>query len=108
MNAKLTKIQAELSEEKELNKCLSSNQEAYQNKLTKLEENLKKLSNDKDNEIQDLKAQLNDIMFYLDAQNKISQVKDVSKEEIEQSHMVIQQDEAAGVSKKTNNRRRKR
>ena len=49
--------------EKELNKCLSSNQDIYQSKLNSLEEKLKTMSKEKDEEIQDLKSQLRDIMF---------------------------------------------
>ncbi|CAF0909803.1 unnamed protein product [Brachionus calyciflorus] len=112
LNTKLTKLQSEFNEEKEMNKCLSSNQEIYQSKLSKMEENLKKLTIEKDAEIQELKSQLRDIMFYLDAQNKISE--NVSKEELDQSHVIIQQDEAAAAatnsspSTKSNNRRRKK
>lgn len=112
MNTKLTKLQSELNEEKELNKCLSSNQEVYQTKLNQMEESLKKLTQEKDSEIQELKSQLRDIMFYLDAQNKISESKDLTKEELQESHVIIQQDQAAGTSSgatgKSNRRRKNR
>lgn len=112
MNAKITKLQSELNEEKEFNNCLRSKQDMYQQKLTKMEENIKSLSTEKDEEIKELKSQLRDIMFYLDAQNKISESKDITKEEIEQSHVVIQQDQAAGAtgsnSTKSNFNRRKK
>lgn len=122
LNTKLTKLQSELDEEKELNKCLSSNQEVYQSKLAKVEENLKRLGQEKDQEIEELKSQLKDIMFYLDAQAKISQSSEISKEELEQSQVIIQQNQAQaspagqgaagtssslfGSSKKSNNNRR--
>ncbi len=76
---------------------MTSNQEAYQTKLNTFEDSLKKLSKEKDEEVQDLKSQLKDIMFYLDAQNKIAESKDVSKEELDQSHMIIQE-QASGSS----------
>lgn len=107
MNTKITKLQSELDEEKELNKCLSSNQEVYQSKLAKMEENLKKLSLEKDAEIGELKSQLKDIMFYLDAQSKISEMTTVSKEEIDQSQMVIQQNQASGVSENRRTKKKK-
>ncbi len=88
-------MQADLEVEKELNKCLTSNQEVYQSKLTSLEENVKKLNKDKDAEIDELKQQLRDIMFYLDAQSKLNESKLVSKEELQDSHVIIQQDQAA-------------
>lgn len=111
----MTKLQSELNEEKELNKCLTSNQEIYQTKLNNLEETFKKANQEKEKEIQELQSQLRDIMFYLDAQNKMSEAKNVTKEELQTSQLVIQADEnaASGVSntsqsvKMANRRRRK-
>jgi BRCA1-associated protein len=100
-------LQADLEEEKELNKCLSSNQEVYQKKLAQLEETFKKSSLEKEGEIKELQSQLRDVMFYLDAQSKIGDLKDqVSNEEIQNSQMLVVQDEATGTS--NNNRRRKK
>ena len=103
MNNKIVKLQADLEEEKELNKCLISNQEIHQNKLNKLEETLRRSTQDKDKEVTELKSQLKDIMFYLDAQNKFSESKEISNEELQDSHLIIQQDEsslgASGVTK---------
>lgn len=102
-------MQSELEEEKELNKCLSSNQEVYQSKLAKVEEELKKLSKEKDSEIAELKSQLKDIMFYLDAQSKISQSTDITKEELESSQVtVIQQNQASGTSSNETRRGKKK
>ena len=100
-----------MEEEKELNKCLSSNQEVYQKKLTTLEETIKKTNHQKDNEIKELQSQLRDIMFYLDAQNKINDMKDkVTNDEIQSSQLVVVQDESANTSgaSGTSNRRRKK
>jgi BRCA1-associated protein len=66
--------------------------------LAKLEENLKKSNHEKDNEIKELQNQLRDVMFYLDAQSKMSQSKDVSNEEIQNSQLIIQQEEASSTS----------
>lgn len=112
LNTRLTKIQSDLEEEKELNKCLTSNQEAYQAQLSKLDEKLNKSNQEKDKEIQDLSAQLRDIMFYLDSQAKFNEMKDVSKEELQDSHTIIQQDEnpsgvASASSKAAARRKRK-
>ena len=111
LSAKVTKLQSDLDEEKELNKCLSSNQEVYQKKLTTLEETIKKTNQQKDNEIKELQSQLRDIMFYLDAQNKINDMKDkVTNDEIQSSQLVVVQDESANTSgaSGTSNRRRKK
>ncbi len=66
--------------------------------MAKLEENLKKSNHEKDNEIKELQNQLRDVMFYLDAQSKMSQSKDVSNEEIQNSQLIIQQEEASSTS----------
>lgn len=95
MNTKVVKLQADLNEEKELNKCLSSNQEIYQKKLLSLEESLNKSNKEKEKEIQDLQAQLRDIMFYLDAQAKFDESKDVTKEELQDSQLIINQSESS-------------
>jgi BRCA1-associated protein len=98
LTTKVNKLQADLEVEKELNKCLTSNQEVYQTKLTTLEENVKRLNKEKDGEIDELKLQLRDIMFYLDAQSKCADSKLVSKEELQDGHLIIQQDQATGSS----------
>ena len=109
LSARVTKLQAELDEERELNKCLASNQDVYQRKLAALEESVKRLELDKDKEIEELKAQLRDLMFYLDAQHKMSEMKDVSKEELEQSRLVVNEPPAststASASSSSNRRR---
>ena len=94
-----------------MNKCLTSNQEAYQAQMSKLEEKLNKSNQEKDKEIQDLSAQLRDIMFYLDSQAKFNEMKDVSKEELQESKTIIQQDESqpgASASAKAAARRKRK
>lgn len=95
LTTKYNKLQSELNEEKELNKCLTANQELYQTKLSTMEEKLKSFEQCKNKEIEELQSQLRDVMFYLDAQSKMSNSSDVTGEEIQASQMVIQQDEAA-------------
>jgi len=84
-------MQLELTEEKELNKCLTMNQEIYQKKLSILDEKLKNYEKEKSREIEDLQSQLRDVMFYLDAQSKMT--KEATKEEIQESSLLIQQEE---------------
>lgn len=59
---------SELNEEKQLGKALRGNQQQWQAKVTKTEEKYTELKSDKDQEIADLKEQLRDLMFYIDAQ----------------------------------------
>jgi BRCA1-associated protein len=106
LNTKLSKIQNELNDEKELNRCLTSNQTAYQAKLNELEDKLKKSNDDKNKEIEELQSQLRDIMFYLDAQKKIAD--NATSDELQDSHMFIQQNESASSSSSSLPRQRRR
>ncbi len=47
MNTKLNKLQTSLEEEQQINKCMTTNQNAYQNKLNDIEERFKKSEKEK-------------------------------------------------------------
>jgi BRCA1-associated protein len=98
LNAKYSKLNAELVEEKSMNKYLTSNQELYQSKMKLLEEQLKKAKVEKETETAELQSQLNDLMFYLDAQSKISNMKDISKDELQESSIHIDTSSQASTS----------
>lgn len=68
MSTKMTTILKELSEEKQFGKTLQSNQSSWQTKFSALE----KKCTEKEQEITELKEQVRDLMFYLEAQNKIA------------------------------------
>lgn len=106
LHSKLNKIQDELNEEKELNRCLTSNQIVYQAKLNELEEKLKKSNEEKNYEIEELQSQLRDIMFYLDAQKKLAD--NITTEEVQESQMIIQQNELNNKSKPNERRKKKK
>ncbi|XP_018335142.1 BRCA1-associated protein [Agrilus planipennis] len=78
--SRLSLITNELNEEKQLGKALRNNQQQWQNKITKLEESLNELKTTKENEIAELKEQIRDLMFYIDAQQVIA--KSDNKDEI--------------------------
>ncbi|ESO03286.1 hypothetical protein HELRODRAFT_100087 [Helobdella robusta] len=94
LNTKTTKLQAELSEEREMNKCLRENQLVWQAKVTNLESKLL----EKENEIKELQDQLRDIMFYLEAKDRLKETKDISQEEIAQGQISLQTEEPHGVT----------
>lgn len=70
----MTTVLKELSEEKQFGKTLQSNQSSWQIKFSTLE----KKCTEKEQEVSELKEQVRDLMFYLEAQNKIanSELKD--------------------------------
>lgn len=93
LNQKLTKVQAELIEERELNKALRENQDQWQKKFVENEKTSAEYKTKTEVEINELKEQLRDIMFYLEAKEKLGQVDDgaVTQEELHNSQVVIQQ-----------------
>ena len=85
----MDKLQNELDEEKEMNKCLVNNQKIYQTKLTNLEEDLKAINEKKAKEIKELQDQLKDVMFFLDSKMKLSDNAAVSSEELKSSQIIV-------------------
>lgn len=55
-----------------MNKALQSNQASWQSKYTQLETNYRKFQIKKEVEITELKDEIRDLMFYMEAQNTIS------------------------------------
>ncbi|KAL5478196.1 hypothetical protein EMCRGX_G025092 [Ephydatia muelleri] len=81
LQEKLTKLSLELNEEKELNRCLLDNQKSWKDRVTGLESRLEDVVKQKDTEIQDLKDQVRDLMFYLETQKKIEDSPDGARQE---------------------------
>src|SRR5699024_6415699 len=70
LSQKLNKTVSSFEEEKELNKSLRKNQEEWAKKLVEIE----KAKELKDAEVNDLRDQLRDLMFYLEAKDKLQNV----------------------------------
>lgn len=65
---RLTATLHELADEKQLGKALRNNQQQWQNKISKLEEKYSELKTNHDKEVAELKEQVRDLMFYINAQ----------------------------------------
>lgn len=105
LNQKLTKAQASLDEEKELNKCLRNNQEQWVKKLNDTEKILMQLQKEKDEEICDLKEQIRDLMIYLEAKDRLQSVDGVSNDEIENSQISIQSSSTVNKNRQSKNKK---
>ncbi|XP_003436037.2 BRCA1-associated protein [Anopheles gambiae] len=68
LTSKLGTVLGELAEEKQFGKTLQANQVTWQTKFTTLE----KQCTEKEQEIVELKEQVRDLMFYMEAQNTIA------------------------------------
>lgn len=98
MNARLTTCLKDLAEEKQFSKTLQLNHTAWQTKYASLE----KLYKEKEQEVTDLKEQVRDLMFYMEAQNTIS--KSELKDEIAEGSVTVGEESTS----KNKNRRKKK
>lgn len=87
-NLKLTQVQAQLIEEKELRKALQDNQISWQIKHKQLQDEMNDYKKKKEAETTDLREQLHDLMFFLEAQKEIE--KSADKEEIASGRIVME------------------
>ncbi len=95
-----------IKEENEMNKCLRENQQAWQQRLSETELQLKQIQESKTKEVQDLKEQVRDLMFFLETQEKLKSVSDETREEIASGQIVVQQNENSVSKSKSKNRKR--
>ncbi|CAG9853598.1 unnamed protein product [Phyllotreta striolata] len=86
-HSKLTSTLNDLNEERQLGKALRNNQQQWQTKINNLEEKLSELQSHKEREIGDLKEQVRDLMFFIEAQRVIE--KSDEKEDIASGTVTI-------------------
>ncbi|PIK35652.1 putative BRCA1-associated protein-like [Apostichopus japonicus] len=127
INVKLKKVSAELKEEREtqdpdrtkfnnafwfeyqqINGCLRENQKPWKEKVVNLERSLQELKQSKEKEIQDLREQLRDVMFFLEAQNTISQSPEDTRQEIQEGQIVMGATGSTPTGRSSNRRGRKK
>lgn len=103
---RLTNCQKELNDEREMVKALRSNQTGWETKCSQLEEKFKKFQAEKEAEIIDLKDEIRDLMFYMDAQNALANSK--LKDEIDQTSITISPPDNSEASGSKRGRRKKK
>uniref|UniRef100_A0A023FHC7 Putative brca1-associated protein n=1 Tax=Amblyomma cajennense TaxID=34607 RepID=A0A023FHC7_AMBCJ len=108
LSQQLTKTKAELQEEKEINKCLRENQVAWQSKLKDVETRLLELQETKDKEIKDLQEQIRDLMFYLDAKEKIGSSSAEMQLQLQEGTIVVGNPGPSGTPTQKQRRRKNR
>jgi len=92
LTTKISQLSSNLEEEKQLNRSLQQNQGDWQLKLKKTEIELSVTKEQKEKEIVDLKEQVHDLMFFLEAQNKIKDSPLCS--EMQEGTVVVREEEA--------------
>lgn len=98
---KLKETQKQLADECQISKALQNNQSSWQTKYTTLEQVHKEYAEKKEAELSDIKEQLRDIMFYMEAQSKIAESD--MKDEIVTGSVVVPESEQP----KSNRRKKK-
>lgn len=105
---RLKEIQKQLAEECQMNKALQANQTSWQTKYNTLEKKYKDYQEEKTRELIDVKEQLRDIMFYMQAQTKIAESE--LKDEIAEGSVIVPEatTEATTSNNKQKNRKKKK
>jgi len=85
LGSKYEECLKDLSVERELNKSLMSNQSGWKKKV----EDLEKMNKDQMNEIVDLKDQLRDVMFFIEARKLIESEEKDCQEDIRKGKMSV-------------------
>ncbi len=62
----------------------------------------------KKKEIEELKQEVRDLLFYFEAQSKLSNCEGVTSAELHDSQIIIQEDTASGGTDKASRRRKKK
>ncbi|XP_055511799.1 BRCA1-associated protein isoform X1 [Leucoraja erinacea] len=110
LNNRVLKLGTELKEEQEMNKYLRTNQIQLQTKLKEEEKKLKDTCDEKDRQITEVQEQLRDVMFYLEARQKINEMPADTRQEIQEGQINIAVASAApspgAITKQTSRRGR--
>jgi len=106
LSQKLSKLSTELTEEKQLNKSLRENQDDWQHKLKRTEIELNVTKEMKDKEISDLKEQVRDLMFFLEAKDKVQESE--FKDEIEEGNIIVAENAQPAARKTSKSGKRSR
>ncbi|KAK6967569.1 BRCA1-associated protein, partial [Biomphalaria glabrata] len=85
LHTKTSKVLTDLKDERQMNSSLQENQKSWQERVTNLEKQLET----KDREVAELREQLRDIMFYLDAQQKLATSSGLSQEELQGGQVIV-------------------
>lgn len=72
-----------------MNKCLSTNQKLWRDRVEALEGKIDLTIQQKESEMKDLQEQVRDLMFYLEMQKKVEASPEDMQRELQEGHMVV-------------------
>lgn len=102
---RLKEVQKQLAEEQEISRALQNNQSSWHSKYKQLELNYKDYKETKESELDSIKEQLRDIMFYMQAQSQIAESE--LKDEIVGGTVVVPESNEQPSTSKGNRRKKK-
>ncbi|CAF0797674.1 unnamed protein product [Adineta ricciae] len=100
-STKMTRIQNNFDEERLMNEHLRQNQNYFQTEIQKTKEEYENTVKAKNQEIDELKDQLRDLMFYIDGQQKLKEMTDLSVDELESSQITVNSPTTTAASSST-------
>lgn len=103
LSIKLDQTKTKLDEECQINSALQTNQNEWHIKFSNLEKDFSDYKTTKDQEIGELKEQVRDLMFFLEAQNTID--KSVDREDIVNGSVIVEQQSSSGQNKTPKNKK---
>ncbi|XP_034952400.1 BRCA1-associated protein [Chelonus insularis] len=103
VNSKLSQAQNELTEEKELRRALEQNQLSWQSKYKQLQDEFTQYKNNKEGEVKDMKEQIRDLMFFLEAQKQIE--NSAEKDEIAAGTIIVPETSKPKTGRSRKNRK---
>ncbi|XP_065830783.1 BRCA1-associated protein-like isoform X2 [Oscarella lobularis] len=95
---KLSKCTEQLEEEKELNKCLRENQRIWQEKCQHLESVRVQREAVQTREVEELREQVRDLMFYMETQKTIEEAPEETRQELQEGTIVVGEGSEAAKS----------
>lgn len=72
-----------------MNKCLSTNQKLWRDRVEALEGKIDVTIQQKEREMKDLQEQVQDLMFYLEMQKKVEASPENVQRELQEGHVVV-------------------
>jgi len=108
MRAQLSKVESSLEEERQMNKCLTMNQEQFQARIKEYETRLE----EKTKRIAELEEEQRDLMMFIEARDKIEnsiEANEFTRSEISEGQLLVQSSTSgAAPSARKNNRRNRK
>lgn len=105
-NFRIKELQKHLAEEKQISKAFDFNQTSWRDRYHEMVKKMKELEVSKNAELTEVREQLRDIMFYMEAQRKISE-SDL-KEDIQGGSVIVPETTEPSTSGAGKNRKKKK